>query len=134
MKRRWTAWSIIPVLSAAMAVATASAVAGAPPKSTVPKPDLASQVEGHYFGDVISDARGSSRSGVRIIVTKIGPNKVRIASDYARVRSFDASLSRYMQTIQNVGGGEVFLWDGSKNPPSLQITVDDASWSGTREQ
>jgi hypothetical protein len=109
------------------------AAASAQKPAPVRPADLATQVEGRYFGDVISDARGSSRSGVRIIVTRIGPNKVRIASDYTRLRAFDAALSRYMQTIQNVGGDQVFLFDLSKSPPSLDLTVDDASWSGTKE-
>lgn len=98
-----------------------------------PRADLADAAQGTYFGDVISDARGSSRSNVRVTVTKIGPNRVRITSDYRRLPPFEARLTRAMDTIQNVGGLEVFLLDGSRSPASLHITVDDASWAGTRE-
>lgn len=116
-------------------ISTAAPAAQSPPGRTVapPRADLATQVEGTYSGAVISDARGSSRSDVRITVTKIGPNKVRVTSDYARLPSFETSLSRYMATIQNVGGDQVFLFDTSKKPPSLDVTVDDASWSGTKD-
>lgn len=121
------------LVAVAMMIGTADEGAvGAPAPATRPA-DLADQVAGNYRGDVISDARGSSRSEVRIIVTKIGPNRVRIASDYPRLPSFEAALGRYMSSIQNVGGDQVFLYDTGKTPPSLDITVDDASWSGTRE-
>ena len=107
-----------------------SAANAAPP----PKPDLADIAEGSYFGDVISDARGSSRSDVRVIVTKIGPNKVRVTADYARLPTFTAPLERAMSTIQKAGpGSQVFLLDLAKTPRSLDITVDDASWSGHKE-
>ena len=94
--------------------------------------DLADTAAGSYAGDVISDARGSSRSGVRITVTKIGPNRVRISSDYPRLPSFEAALTRAMDTIQNRSGDEVFLLDLSQMPNSLHVTVDDASWAGVR--
>ena len=94
--------------------------------------DLADIAEGVYSGDVISDARGSSRSDVRITVTRIGANRVRIAADYARLPAFEASLTRAMDTIQNASGDEVFLLDLSRSPASLHVTVDDASWAGIR--
>jgi hypothetical protein len=97
------------------------------------RPDLADTAQGSYFGDVISDARGSSRSDVRITVTKIGPNKVRVSSDYPRLPAFTASLTRAMDTVQNVSGAEVFLLDLSKIPRTLNLTVADASWYGTKE-
>ncbi|MDB5670843.1 MAG: putative secreted protein [Alphaproteobacteria bacterium] len=118
---------------AAIAVATLSAPAAMadPPK---PRADPADVAQGTYFGDVISDARGSPRSDVRITVTKIGPNRVRISSDYSRVPDFSVTLSQTMNTILNNGtGNEVFLLDLSKTPPALDVTVDDASWSGRKE-
>ena len=97
-----------------------------------PKPDLADIAQGMYHGDVISDARGSSRSDVMITVTKTGPNTVRVTSDYPRLPAFTAKLTRAMHTIQNASGSEVFLLDTSKSPPGLDVTVDDASWSGAK--
>jgi hypothetical protein len=95
--------------------------------------DYADMAKGSYFGDVISDARGASRSGVRLVVVKIGPNQVRVTSDYARLPAFTARLSRAMDTLQNVGGDAVFLLDLSKSPRTLMVTVDDASWAGSKE-
>lgn len=95
--------------------------------------DFADMAKGSYVGDVISDARGESRSGVRITVAKTGPNQVRISFDYARLPAFTARLTRAMDTIQNVGGDAVFLLDLSKSPRALMVTVDDASWAGARQ-
>jgi hypothetical protein len=97
-----------------------------------PRPDLADTAQGVYAGDVISDARGSSQEGVGVTVTKTGPNTVQVVSDYPRVPTRTFKLTRAMQTIQNVGGTEVFLLDLSKSPPRLDLTIDDASWSGEK--
>ena len=98
----------------------------------IAKHDLADVAAGIYAGDVISDARGSSRSNVRITVTKTGPNKVQVSSDYQRLPTFTATLTRAMQTIQNARGDEVFLLDLSQTPATLNVTVDDASWAGVK--
>lgn len=105
------------------------APAASPPK---PRPDLADIAAGIYDGDVISDARGSSRSDVRLTVVKTGPNLVQVTSSYRRLPPFSARLTRAMNTIQQVGGPAVFLLDLSKRPLGLDVTIDDASWSGTR--
>jgi hypothetical protein len=95
--------------------------------------DLADMAAGRYLGEIISDARGSSRSGVRLTVAKVGPNRVRVTADYARLPGFTAQLVRAMDTVQNAGGAEVFLLDLSKQPRTLMVTVDDASWAGVKE-
>lgn len=110
---------------AALLVLTAPAAAQKPRK-----PDLADVAQGSYAGDVISDARGSSQSDVEIVVTRVGPNRVTVESDYARISARTFRLTRAMDTIQNVGGTEVFLLDLAKSPRRLDLTIDDASWSG----
>lgn len=97
-----------------------------------PKRDLADASVGIYHGDIVSDARGSSQSDVTITVTKNAPNSVTVHSSSARIPNRTFRLMRAMQTIQNAGGTEVFLLDNSKSPPSLDLTIDDASWSGTK--
>ena len=124
------------LLAPLAAVLLLSGVGPAAPGRTappVPSADLADVAQGSYFGDVISDARGATRSGVRIDVAKLGPNKIRVTSDYPRLPPFTASLTRAMSTIQNISGAEIFLLETSKTPASLMVTVDDASWSGTRQ-
>jgi hypothetical protein len=96
-------------------------------------PDLADAVEGSYAGSVISDARGSSRSDVNLVVKRVGRNTVHVSSDYPRLPEFKTELTRAMHTIQTTGTEVVFLFDRSKQPPSLDITVDDASWSGVKQ-
>lgn len=110
----------------------------AAPKHSVAKPaskpvlDLADAAAATYFGDIISDSRGSSRSDVTITVAKAGPNKVRVTSSDPRLPAFTVRLVRAMQTIQQASGDTVFLIDQSKSPWSLDVTVDGASWSGVR--
>jgi hypothetical protein len=127
-------------IMAAAALLAGAAAAAAPGAAGGPQggerrqaSDLASMVAADYAGDVISDARGESRSGVRITVTRIGPNRVRVTSDYARLPAFEARLERVMDTIQNADGDPVFLLDLNESPQRLMITVDDASWAGVRE-
>jgi hypothetical protein len=110
-----------------------AAAPGAPGRTAaVPRHDLADAVAGTYRGDVISDARGASRSDVGITVAKVGPNQVRVTSDYARLPAFTATLTRAMDTIQNQGGDAVFLYDPTRTPPTLMVSVADASWSGSK--
>jgi hypothetical protein len=124
---------LLAPLAAACLIPAAAAPAAPGRAAPVPRPDLADIAQGSYLGDVISDAQGSSHSNVRITVARIGYNKVRVTSDYARLPAFTASLMRAMSTIQNAGGAEVFLLDPSKRPPGLMVTVADASWAGTKE-
>jgi len=96
-----------------------------------PVPDLADTVKGEYYGDIISDSRGSSQSDVTVTVTKAGPNTVTVTTS-ERLPAFTVKLTRAMQTIQQARGDNVFLVDQSKSPWSLDVTVDGASWSGTK--
>jgi hypothetical protein len=92
--------------------------------------DLADVVQGSYYGDVISDSRGSSRTDVTITVTKTAPGTVLVSSSYRRLPSFTVHLTRAMKTIQQASGNNVFLIDQAKSPWSLDLTVDGVSWWG----
>lgn len=92
--------------------------------------DLGDRVEGEYHGDVISDARGPSREGVVIRVTRTGPNLVLVQASYSRLPSFETRLETVMHTIQGQGGAQVFLFDASGGAATLSITDDDVSWYG----
>jgi hypothetical protein len=111
---------------------TQAGLAEAKPAHAVPKADLADVAVGIYQGSVISDSRGSSRSNVTITVVKAGPNQVRVSSSYGRLPPFFVRLTRAMQTIQQASGDNVFLLDLSKSPRGLDVTVDGASWSGSK--
>ncbi len=96
------------------------------------KADLADRVAGTYQGNVASDARGSSRSNVTITVTRTGPNKVEIKSDYPRIPTVTIPLEQAMDAILAASGPSVFLLDTVRSPDRLDLTIDDASWSGMR--
>jgi hypothetical protein len=95
------------------------------------KPDLADAVQGTYFGDVTSDAAGSTRAGVMLIVTRVGPNRVKVVSDYSRLPEITVPLERAMDKIVQSKGDSVFLFDPDKRPRGLAVTFgDQAVWSG----
>jgi len=120
--------------AASLALLLPAGAALAEPPKAVPahKPDLADRVAGTYKGDIISDARGSSKNGVTITVTRTGPNKVEIKSSHARIPTVTIPLERAMDAILAASGPDVFLLDTVRSPDKLDLTIDDASWSGHR--
>ncbi|WP_337187739.1 hypothetical protein [Phenylobacterium sp.] len=96
------------------------------------KPDLADAVAGTYAGDVISDSRGSSRSGVTLTVTRTGPNTVQVTSDYPRLPVITVPLTTAMNTIQAARGDSVFLYDRDRKQLDVSFHME-VSWSGVRQ-
>ena len=98
------------------------------------KPDLADVAQGTYFGDVISDSQGSSRSRVTVTVVRIDKNQVRITSDYARLPPVEVPLTQAMDKIVNASGASTFLLDRSKVPMRLDMSFrNEVSWSGAKQ-
>ncbi|WP_068878641.1 MULTISPECIES: hypothetical protein [unclassified Phenylobacterium] len=118
------------VLLAASLALLAAGAAGAQPKER--KPDLADAVAGTYAGDVISDSKGSSRSGVTLTVTRTGPNTVTVTSDYRRLPQIVVPLTSAMNTIQQARGDSVFLYDRGKKQLDVSFNME-VSWSGFRQ-
>ena len=97
------------------------------------KPDLGDAAEGTYGGDVISDSKGSSQSGVTLTVTRIGKNLVRVTSDYPRLPVVEVPLTLAMGKILQARGNSVFLLDRSHAPAKLDVSFNnEVSWSGFR--
>jgi hypothetical protein len=97
------------------------------------KPDLGDAAEGTYEGDVISDSKGSSRSGVTVTVTRIGKNLVRVSSDYPRLPVVEVPLTLAMGKILQARGDSVFLLDRAQSPAKLDVSfLNEVSWSGLR--
>ena len=122
------------------ALALAATASAAPPVAaqTSPgakrKPDLGDAAEGRYAGDVISDSKGASHSGVVLTVTRIGVNRVHVASDYARLPEVDVTLTRALDKIVQTRGNTVFLYDPAKHPVRLDVSFNnEVSWSGTKQ-
>jgi hypothetical protein len=120
------------IASLALLLPAGAALAETPKAAPARKADLADRVAGTYKGAVVSDARGSSRDDVTITVTRTGPNKVEVKSDYPRIPTVTIPLEKAMDAILAASGPSVFLLDTVRSPDRLDLTIDDASWSGTR--
>ena len=120
------------IASLALLLPAGAALAETPKAAPARKADLADQVAGTYKGAVASDARGSSRDDVTITVARTGPNKVEVKPDYPRIPTVTIPLGKAMDAILSASGPSVFLLDTVRSPDRLDLTIDDASWSGTR--
>ena len=97
------------------------------------RPDLADAIQGDYDGNVTSDMEGPPKNGVAVTVTRIGPNRVRIASDYPRVPPASVNLTRAGGRILNAGGRTSLMYDPDQSPPRLELTFGgEVSWDGKK--
>ncbi|HET6970239.1 MAG TPA: hypothetical protein VFH92_03855 [Phenylobacterium sp.] len=114
---------------AGLAAGLLASAAGAAPER---KPDLADAVAGSYAGDVISDSQGSSKSGVTLIITRAGPNTVKITSDYPRLPVVGVQLTAAMSSIVQKDGDTAFAFD--RKTGRLDVSFhNEVSWSGQRQ-
>ena len=65
-------------------------------------------------------------------MTRTGPNRVEVKSDYPRIPTVTIALEKAMDAILAASGPSVFLLDTVRSPERLDLTIDDASWSGNR--
>jgi hypothetical protein len=124
---------LAPLLVLALAAA-APAQTGAAAADTGRRADLADFAAGTWRGDVISDARGASRSDVTVTVRRVGPNEVEVSSDYARIPTARIRLTQAMEAILADGTDHVFLIQRDSDPDQLSLTIDDASLSVRRQR
>jgi hypothetical protein len=113
------------LLGAVAALATGAAT---PPH----KPDAADTVAGTYAGAVISDSQGSSKDGVMLTLTRVGPNKVSIASDYPRLPVLTIDVERAMNSIVQRTGDTAFAYDIEKKRLDVSFH-NEVSWSGEKQ-
>lgn len=95
------------------------------------KPDLGDAAEGVYRGDVISDSKGSSQSGVTLQIERVGRNRVRITSDYPRLPVVEVSLTGAMGRIVQQGGSTAFVLDRARARLDVSF-LNEVSWAGVR--
>ena len=117
-------------MSVAATLLPVGARAQSPP--AVRKPDLADAAAGTYSGDVISDSKGSSKSGVTLTVTRVRKDVVRVSSDYARLPTIEVPLTAAMGKILQQHGDSVFLLDPKTGHLDVSF-VNEASWAGARQ-
>ena len=145
-KRRWMLGAI-----AVLAIALGLGVfwgwmRAAPPRtaSEVNKPaekvegskgraELADAVVGTYYGGVMADSKGSSRSDVTVTITKVSPRRVRVTSDYERLGTVEVELTRAGHSILSAGGDAVLVLDVEKNPPHLDYNPGGVAYAGEKQ-
>jgi len=135
-KRTWV-WGALGVMAVALGVAVYWGLTAAdrkPAAVEAPSPvDLTELVAGVYHGDVISDAKGGSRSDVTVTITRVSHRKVRITSDYPRLGVVEIDLNRVGSTIQNAGGNSLLLLELENNPPRLHYNPNmEVAYVGQR--
>jgi hypothetical protein len=113
------------------------AITSAPPESknlpnTITGP--ADLVVGIYYGDVISDSKGSSRSDVTLTITKLDKRTVRVTSDYPRLGTVDVALTRIENKILSNSGNTVLTLDLEKHPPRLDYNPNgEVAYAGSKQ-
>ncbi len=96
---------------------------------------LADLVIGTYFGDVMADSKGSSRSDILVTITKLDRYTVRVTSDYHRFGTVDVRLTRIGNGIFSVGGDSTLIVDLDRNPPSLEFNPrGELAYGGTKQE
>jgi hypothetical protein len=121
---------VVHLLLGAAGLLSATAWAADEPKR---KRDLGDAAEGTYAGDVVSDSRGASQSGVTLSVTRVGKNRVRITSDYPRLPVVEVSLTQAMGKIVQARGDTPFVLDRAKAPAHLDVSFhNEVSWAGDK--
>jgi hypothetical protein len=113
-------------------LAAALIATGASSATPERKPDLADAVAGSYAGDVISDSKGSSQSGVTLTLTRTGPNAVQITSSYPRLPVLSLHLTAAMNKILAKDGDSPFVYDRATHKLDVSFH-NEVSWSGRKD-
>jgi uncharacterized caspase-like protein len=122
-----------PQVKVAPRAPSSSARGVAQPQQTAGPRDLATTLEGVWYGDVISDSKGSSRSDVIVTIRRTSRNTVAITSDYARLPAVTVPLTRVEETILSAEGQTTIYYDPAKDTKQLGIVFEgDVAWSGER--
>jgi hypothetical protein len=96
---------------------------------------LADIAVGHYYGDVIADSKGSSRSDISVTINKIDQFTVQVTSDYNRIGSTAVTLTRVGNQLQGVESDSVFVLALDKTPYELSFNPRfELSYVGVKQQ
>lgn len=96
---------------------------------------LADLVTGTYFGNVMADSKGSSRSDIVVTITKLDRYTVRVTSDYHRLGTVDVTLTRIGNKIFSDGGDSPFIVDLEQNPPTLAFNPrNELAFGGAKQK
>ncbi len=96
---------------------------------------LADLVIGTYYGEVVSDSKGGSRSDVGVTITKLDRSTVRVNSDYHRLGTVDVRLARSGNMIIAADGDTPFMVDLDRNPPALDFSPhNELAYKGNKQK
>lgn len=108
----------------------------APPATSSPdgaNGALADLAAGTYYGSVMSDVSGSSQSDVTVTITKVGPRRVRVASDYPRLATVEVDVTRFAHSIGSAHGPTTLLIEMDKQPWGINFSPDgNVTYGGQR--
>jgi hypothetical protein len=125
--------TVIAFLSALLLILTPYA-AGAQTKEPKKPIELADLVVGTYYGEVVSDSKGSSQSDITVTITKVDKWTVQVTSDYPRLGTVNVKLTRIGNQILNASGDTVLLLDLEKHPPHLDYNPhNEVAYVGNRQ-
>ena len=97
-------------------------------------PELADVAVGVYYGDVVSDSKGSSRSDVTVTITKIDSRTVNVTSDYGRLGTVVIPLTRRDDKVLNAAGDTPLVVDLGQQPPRLDYSPhNEISYAGHQQ-
>lgn len=128
----WLSTTLPPISSSDHSGASTPFEGEKPPRTGTGLADL---VTGTYFGDVIADSEGSSRSNIDVTITKVDRFTVRVTSDYHRFGTVDVRLKRIDNKIFNEGGDSVFILDLDQKPAALSFNPRmELAYGGTKQK
>lgn len=94
--------------------------------------DIADSVAGTYYGDVVADSQGGSRTDVTVTITRVGKRRVRVTSDYERLGEVEVELSKAGNVIQSSGGEATLSLDMDTTPPRLAYNPGGVVYAGQK--
>ena len=94
--------------------------------------ELADSVAGTYYGDVVSDSKGSSQSAVTVTIEG-NKRRVRITSNYEKLGAVEVDLTKAGSVILSASGDLVLSLDLAKNPPRLDYNPGGVAYVGQKQ-
>jgi TIR domain len=99
----------------------------------VKPPELADMAVGEFFGDVISDAKGPSRSHITVTVERVSASRVRVSSPYARIGTHEVELTQGGSAVFHAEGDNTFSLYMTKQPYELHFNArGEVQFTGLR--
>lgn len=101
--------------------------------TAIDRTPVADLVSGTYYGAVIADSQGGSRSGVTVTLSRVDNWTVRVTSDYARIQPLEITIDRIGDTVVQANGDTAFYLRLDADPVDLQFSpVGEYNYAGVK--